>query len=307
MAGGALESGRSVTSKVTAILMVFSRGSDYSLTELARLTGLPISTTHRLVGELTSRRLLERTEDGGYRIGLPLRMIGSGTAEAPPLLEPARRSWRTWPRSPARRCASACCRACGSPMPRRVPAPRRRQRSAATLLPPHATALGRVLLAFSPAAVLDAVVAAGLPSLGASTPTTPERLRRSLAVIRLTRIAVSPGESRRGPAAVAMPVFGAGGEVLAALELVVSNPRVRAAQGPRRVGGGHRKPVAAAGDGARGDTGRGDRVRRRLAEPRSPRAHRCHYPDRERRSPRCRRPGPRGRAPSRAAAGPGQA
>jgi IclR helix-turn-helix domain len=55
-AGGAAESGRSVTSKVTAILMVFSRGSAYSLTELAQPTGLPVSTTHRLAGELAARR-----------------------------------------------------------------------------------------------------------------------------------------------------------------------------------------------------------------------------------------------------------
>ena len=225
MAGGALESGRSVTSKVTAILMVFRMGSDYSLTELARLTGLPISTTHRLVGELTSRRLLERTEDGGYRIGLPLRRIGSMSSEVPPLLGPAREAMTDLvvaTGAPVRlgvlqglRVAYAQARPGGAPPPA----------FSATLLPAHATALGRALLAFSPADVVDAVVAAGLPSIGFSTHTTPERLRRSLAVTRLTRIAVSPGEPRRGAATVAMPVFGAGGEVLAALEIAVTNPR----------------------------------------------------------------------------------
>jgi DNA-binding IclR family transcriptional regulator len=99
-----------------------------------------------------------------------------------------------------------------------------------TLLPAHATALGRALLAFSPADVVDAVVVAGLPSIGTNTPTTPERLRRSLAVTRLTRIAVQYGVPRQEPAAVAMPVFGAGGEVLAALELVVANPRAEMAK-----------------------------------------------------------------------------
>ena len=51
---------------------------------------MPISTTHRLVGELVSRRVLERTEEGGYRVGLPLRMIGGiSLASSPPLLERA--------------------------------------------------------------------------------------------------------------------------------------------------------------------------------------------------------------------------
>ena len=76
MAGGAIESGRSVASRVAAILMAFRSGGTHSLTEVAGLAGLPISTTHRLVGELVSRRVLERTEGGGYRVGLPLRMIG---------------------------------------------------------------------------------------------------------------------------------------------------------------------------------------------------------------------------------------
>jgi len=37
MAGGAAQSGRTVTSKVLAILMAFSRGGSHSLTELAGL------------------------------------------------------------------------------------------------------------------------------------------------------------------------------------------------------------------------------------------------------------------------------
>lgn len=45
MAGNSTESGRSVTSKITSILMTFTRGSVHSLTEIARLAGLPVSTS----------------------------------------------------------------------------------------------------------------------------------------------------------------------------------------------------------------------------------------------------------------------
>src|SRR3954447_19454029 len=68
--------------------MTFRSGGTHTLSELAALAGLPISTTHRLAGELVSRRVLERTEDGGYPVGLPLRMIGAGTpSQQPPLLD----------------------------------------------------------------------------------------------------------------------------------------------------------------------------------------------------------------------------
>ena len=89
MAGNSAESGRSVTSKITSILLTFTEGSEHSLTEIARLAGLPISTAHRLTSELASWRLLERTEDGQYRAGLPLRMIGTVDACPPSIAERA--------------------------------------------------------------------------------------------------------------------------------------------------------------------------------------------------------------------------
>src|SRR2546421_124505 len=49
MAGNSSEPGRSVTSKVVAILLTFHDGEEHSLTEIARLTGLPVSPTHRPV------------------------------------------------------------------------------------------------------------------------------------------------------------------------------------------------------------------------------------------------------------------
>ena len=61
MAGNSVDPGRSVTSKVVAILLTFTNGSLYSLTELAKLTGLPISTVHRLATELAAWKLKEVT------------------------------------------------------------------------------------------------------------------------------------------------------------------------------------------------------------------------------------------------------
>ena len=82
MAGNSTDPGRSVTSKVTAILMAFADDGVHTLTEIACCANLPTSTAHRLASELVAWRLLERTEERSYRIGLPLRMIASEYSES---------------------------------------------------------------------------------------------------------------------------------------------------------------------------------------------------------------------------------
>ena len=98
MAGNSAESGRSVTSKITAILLTLTQGSEHSLTEIARLTRLPVSTAHRLTTELARCGLLDRTADGHYRTAPALRTIetgpgqGQGNAEVPTRVNPRSRT-----------------------------------------------------------------------------------------------------------------------------------------------------------------------------------------------------------------------
>ncbi len=222
MAGNSTESGRSVTSKITAILLTFTQGSEHSLTEIARLAGLPISTAHRLTSELAAWRLLERTGEGLYRAGLPLRMIGTVDACPPSLQERA-------PCILEDLAAATKCRARLGVLhelevayiekqPGPVPAS---LFSAAATLPAHPTALGRALLAFSPVRTVEMTILRGLRPYTSHTVTSPERFRRALAVTRLTRVAVTRFELEAGVCGVAMPVFGPGGEVVAAIELAV--------------------------------------------------------------------------------------
>src|SRR3954453_20738014 len=89
MAGNSTEPGRSVTSKIAAILMSFTNGRGHALGDLARQAGLPTSTAHRLARDVTDRNLLERTDDGEFRVGLPLRMLCGETAARPTLRERA--------------------------------------------------------------------------------------------------------------------------------------------------------------------------------------------------------------------------
>jgi len=222
MAGGAIESGRSVASRVAAILMAFGSGGTHSLTELAGLAGLPISTTHRLVGELVSRRVLERTAGGGYRVGLPLRMIGGlSLPSSPPLLERALEVIADLATVTGTAVRIGVLDSRRAVVTATQPGTTAADGFTEDPTPAHASALGRVLLAFSSAEVVDEVIAAARTAAG-GRPFSADRLRRLLATTRLTRVAVHR-DTEQGRCQVAVPVFGTGGSVLAALEATVPN------------------------------------------------------------------------------------
>jgi len=226
MAGNSAEPGRSVTSKVVAILLTFHDGNEHSLTEIARLTCLPVSTAHRLVTELAGWGVLERTDESMFRIGLPIKDIGNRRSYTPAILESARRvledlvsAARTGARLGILNGTDVAYiekRCDHSPVTTFAQAPR---------LPSHATALGKALLAFSSSDTLNRVIVNGLKCYTPNTVTDPERLRQCLASIRLTRVAVSRWELLPGVSGVAVPVFGSGGMAVAALELTVPNLR----------------------------------------------------------------------------------
>jgi DNA-binding IclR family transcriptional regulator len=244
MAGNSTDPGRSVTSKVTAILMAFTDGAVHTLTEIAGIAKLPTSTAHRLAAELLAWRLLERTEEGGYRIGLPLRIIGKDATDfdilnrailvvrARPVLVELARTTRTDAKLGALQGHEVVYLGHSTLNPggagdggtvTRAPA----------VLPAHETAIGKALLAFSPTSVVDRVLADGLRLHTANTVTSPDNLRHALSVIRLTQIATSRDEYQAGRSAIAMPVFSGGGKVAAAIELTVRDPGtdIRAATG----------------------------------------------------------------------------
>jgi DNA-binding IclR family transcriptional regulator len=226
MAGNSADSGRSVTSKVVSILLTFTDGNVQSLTEIARLAGLPVSTAHRLVTELAAWGVLERTDDAHYRAGTSLQAIGGQGLHRAGLFERARRVMEdvvTATRSPVRLgVLDGLDVAYVEKLVGHRPVSMFADEVA---LPAHATAMGKALLAFSPPPVLDALLDKGLERFTPYTLTTPERLRRALAVIRLTRVALCRWEYELGSAAVAVPVFGGGGTVVAALELKVRDLR----------------------------------------------------------------------------------
>ena len=63
---------KSLEKALDIIEIVSNEQQNASLSEIARQTGLPKSTVHRLIATLTGRGYLEKTEAGSYKIGLKL-------------------------------------------------------------------------------------------------------------------------------------------------------------------------------------------------------------------------------------------
>jgi DNA-binding IclR family transcriptional regulator len=226
MAGNSADTGRSVTSKVVSILLTFTDGNVQSLTEIARLAGLPVSTAHRLVTELAAWGVLERTDDAHYRPGVPLRVIGGQAGPAAGLHERARRVMEDVVTATRANVRLGVLEGSSVAYTEKLVGHRPVSVSAGdATVPAHATAMGKALLAFSAPAVLDTVLERGLERFTPYTLTSPDQLRRALSVIRLTRVALCRWEFELGVAAVAVPVFGGGGTVVAALELRVRDLR----------------------------------------------------------------------------------
>jgi DNA-binding IclR family transcriptional regulator len=95
-------------------------------------------------------------------------------------------------------------------------------------IPVHCSGLGRAILAYSDAATIDAVIAAGLERRTPRTLTTDTALRRELAAIPDRGWAIDREEGNIGVSCVAAPIFGPLGVVVAALSVTGPTALVRA-------------------------------------------------------------------------------
>jgi DNA-binding IclR family transcriptional regulator len=208
MAGGATTPGRSVTSRALAVLDAFSPSSPrLSLSEIAARAGLPLTTAHRLLGELTAWGALTRRTDGRYEIGRRLWDLGllapvqlELRQVAAPFLLDVHTAIRETVHLAVREDTSALYveRISGRES---VPV----VSQVGSRLPLHATGVGKVLLAWAPEEVLDrALRAPARPTR--HTIVEPGRLRRELAEVRSRGFARTAEEMTLGAVSVAVPV-----------------------------------------------------------------------------------------------------
>jgi DNA-binding IclR family transcriptional regulator len=208
MAGGAAHPGRSVTSRAMAVLDAFdSSAPRLSLSEIAGRSGLPLTTAHRLLGELTEWGALSRRSDGRYEIGRRLWELGllapvqlELRQVAAPFLLDVHTATRDTVHLAVREDLTALYveRISGRES---VPV----VSQVGSRLPLHATGVGKVLLAWAPDDVAERALRAPARATR-HTVVEPGRLRRELAEVRRRGFARTAEEMSLGASSVAVPV-----------------------------------------------------------------------------------------------------
>ena len=203
-----------------------AREPELTLAELASRTAIPKSTVHRLAKVLVEQQLLKRT-DGGFCLGIRLFELGELVGELrdlrdaslPFLEELFELTHETihlgvldgnevlyFVKIVGHR---------AFPLPTRT----------GGRWPAHASALGKVLVAFGPADPLQILPSASLKPLTPFTIIDPHRLQRELATVRLVGSAIESEEAVLGNACVAAPIFDSAGHAVAAVS--ISGPPMR--------------------------------------------------------------------------------
>src|SRR5919112_3114481 len=146
---------RSASGKVGAIMLEVSGEPGLTLTDVARRTGLPVSTTHRLLGELVVGRLLVRNGDGVYTVCHTLRGLVGARERAEQARSQVHLVLEDLGIATGLRARFGVWNDLGvSYLERAAEKGSGRCSSGLTFLPAHASALGKALLAHAPAPVV---------------------------------------------------------------------------------------------------------------------------------------------------------
>ena len=197
-----------------------SSDAGLGVNELARRTGVNASSASRLLATLEAGGLVERSPGGPFRLGLKLVSLSDRVLAGVDVRDRARPWLLTLVDETGETATLSVPGADAAITVDFVPAPSSVVSMARLGRPsvPHATAAGKVMLAFGGG---DAALSRGSELTGYTerTITDPDALVRELALVRERGIAEAIGEREPDLAAMAAPVIGRGDELVAIIGL----------------------------------------------------------------------------------------
>lgn len=210
--------GRGVVDRVVEILETFNHADRLNASEVSRLSGIPLSTCHRILTSLSSSGMLER-EGRHYRVGLRLWEIASHAPRsvgiqrlALPFMHDLLEVTQHPIHLAVRDGSDALFIERLTPSGHQYPRP-----EVGSRYPLHVTAVGLVLLAYADRDVQEEYLDGPLRRFTPHTVTDPRAVRRLLAEVRTQRFAMADRQVNVESVSVAAPITDADGAVVAAL------------------------------------------------------------------------------------------
>ena len=193
--------------------------------DLCDRLGLPWTTMHRLLAQLTAQGFVEKEADSGrYRIGQASWLIGSAYAVNHRVLDAARPHLELLAgdvNAVVQLCERAGRLALTLFSHHRSDAENIMKTTYGYQFPLHCGAKGQVLLAYAQPEFIDAYLTGPLEQLTPATITEPGRLRDVLATIREQGFALTERDVQLFTGSVAAPIFDRDGRVPASICLIM--------------------------------------------------------------------------------------
>lgn len=221
-----------VDKAIDILFHLHAQGGARGVSAIGRALDMPKSSVHRLLGALRHRGLVEQDEQGRYRPGMGLIALGLGALEREPVVVAARPVLERAVEALGETFFLVAARGGRLVVLDKVEgtgflraAPRVGQS-----VPVHATAVGKLQLAFGPQALEpkpdDGVAASGpLEAFTPSTRTSARALAREVELARSRGFAANVDEWIAGLSVIAAPVL-RHGQLIAQVALAASTPRI---------------------------------------------------------------------------------
>ena len=214
--------GAQSAARAVALLKSFDDAHpEWTLGELSERLDLNKTTTHRLLAVLEGEGLIERSNGGAYKLGPEMIALGGCAMRANDLRAASRSIMEALTLEVMEAVSLEILSRNQIMIIDEVSSrePMGVSQNVGARLPLHVTSTGKLLLAYSPAEVVDEVLGRPLIALTPATITDPEALRAQLDEIRTRGYAITQEELDVGFMAVAAPIYDHTRTVVAALSI----------------------------------------------------------------------------------------
>jgi DNA-binding IclR family transcriptional regulator len=221
-------SSKTLDKALTLLRFVVMRGEALALTDVARETGLPKPTLHRLLGVLAAHGLVRLDRDGRYHPGPILLVYGTAYLGSTDLRRESLDLLAELMSATGETAHLGVLQPPHVVYVEKVESPRavRMHSTIGGLSPIHSTGLGKAMLAHSNPGSIEVELRRPLERRTSATITDPAALRDELAAVRSRGYAIDDIENEEGIRCVAAPVFDHQGEMIGGISVAGPDTRM---------------------------------------------------------------------------------